>query len=336
MKCVEIVATTGFDGLRIAERPTPKPGPRQVLVRMHAASFNWRDMMILNGGYVRGVSLPRIPLSDGAGEIVECGAEVTRVKPGDRVCSTFFQTWMNGPVFAEAQDAALGGTAEGVLGEYIVLEGDGVIKFPEHLSYEEAATLPCAALTAWHGLFEATNLRAGDTALLLGTGGVSVFGMQLARAAGANAIITSSSDEKLERAKSLGATGTVNYAKNPKWAEAVRTLTGGRGADATLDVIGGETSKFALEALRVGGHAAIIGARSGVAGDLDRRYVLQKGLRITGINIGSRAMFEAMNRAISAATLKPVVDKTFPLADAVAAYKDFAAGRHFGKVVVTL
>jgi len=183
MKCVEIVATTGFEGLRVAERPTPKPGPRQVLVRMHAASFNWRDMMILKGGYVRGVSLPRIPLSDGAGEIVECGAEVKRVKLGDRVCSTFFQTWITGPVFAEAQDAALGGTAEGVLSEYVVLEGEGVTKFPEHLSYEEAATLPCAALTAWHGLFEATNLRAGDTALLLGTGGVSVFGMQLARAA---------------------------------------------------------------------------------------------------------------------------------------------------------
>jgi len=336
MKCVEIVATTGFEGLRLAERPTPKPGPRQVVVRMHAASFNWRDMMILKGGYMRGIPLPRIPLSDGAGEVVECGAEVTRVKPGDRVCSTFFQTWITGPVFAEAQDAALGGTAEGVLSEYVVLEGEGVIKFPAHLSYEEAATLPCAALTAWHGLFEATSLRAGDTALLLGTGGVSVFGLQLSRAAGANAIITSSSDEKLERAKALGATGTVNYAKNAKWADAVRELTGGRGADAVLDVIGGETSKFALEALRVGGHAAIIGARSGVGGDLDRRYVLQKGLRVSGINIGSRAMFEAMNRAITAAKLKPVVDKIYPIDDAIAAYKDFATGRHFGKVVVTI
>jgi NADPH:quinone reductase-like Zn-dependent oxidoreductase len=336
MKCVEIVATTGFEGLRLAERPTPKPGPRQIVVRMHAASFNWRDMMILKGGYMRGIPLPRIPLSDGAGEVVECGAEVTRVKPGDRVCSTFFQTWITGPVFAEAQDAALGGTAEGVLSEYVVLEGEGVIKFPAHLSYEEAATLPCAALTAWHGLFEATSLRAGDTALLLGTGGVSVFGLQLSRAAGANAIITSSSDEKLERAKALGATGTVNYAKNAKWADAVRELTGGRGADAVLDVIGGETSKFALEALRVGGHAAIIGARSGVGGDLDRRYVLQKGLRVSGINIGSRAMFEAMNRAITAAKLKPVVDKIYPIDDAIAAYKDFATGRHFGKVVVTI
>jgi NADPH:quinone reductase-like Zn-dependent oxidoreductase len=336
MKCVEIVATAGFDGLRIAERPTPGPGPRQVLVRMRAASFNWRDIMILRGGYARGVPLPRIPLSDGAGEIVECGAEVTRVKPGDRVCGTFFQTWLTGPVFGEAQDAALGGTAEGVLSEYVVLEGDGVIRFPEHLSFAEAATLPCAALTAWHGLIEAGGLRAGDTALLLGTGGVSVFGLQFARLAGANAIITSSSDEKLERAKALGATSTVNYASDAKWPETVRALTQGRGADNTLDVVGGESSKGALEALRVGGHVAVIGARSGVAGDLDRRFVLQKGLRVTGINIGSRAMFEAMNRAITTAKLKPVVDKTYPLGDAINAYRDFATGKHFGKVVVTI
>jgi NADPH:quinone reductase-like Zn-dependent oxidoreductase len=336
MKCVEIVATSGFEGLHLAERPMPKPGPRQVLVRMRAASFNWRDMMILKGGYVRGIPLPRIPLSDGAGEVAECGAEVTRVKPGDRVCGIFFQRWLTGPVFPEIQDAALGGTAEGVLGEYAVLEGEGVVKFPEHLSFEQAATLPCAGVTAWHGLIEAGGLRAGDTALLLGTGGVSVFGLQFARAAGANAIITSSSDEKLERAKSLGATGTVNYAKNAKWCETVRELTGGRGADATLDVVGGESSKSALEALRQGGHAAVIGARSGVAGDLDRRYVLQKGLRVSGINVGSRAMFEAMNRAIAATKLKPVVDKTYPIDDAVAAYKDFATGRHFGKVVVTI
>jgi NADPH:quinone reductase-like Zn-dependent oxidoreductase len=336
MKCVEIVATNGFDGLRLTERPTPKPGPRQVVVRMRAASFNWRDMMILKGGYVRGIPLPRIPLSDGAGEVAEVGSEVTRVKVGDRVCGTFFQTWLTGPVFAEAQNAALGGTAEGVLSEYALLEGEGVVRFPEHLSFEEAATLPCAGLTAWHGLFEAGGLRAGETALLLGTGGVSVFGLQLARAAGANAIITSSSDEKLERAKQLGATGTINYTKTPKWCEAVRALTGGRGADATLDVIGGETSHAALESLRVGGHAAIIGARSGVGSDLDRRFVLQKGLRVTGINIGSRAMFEAMNRAITTAKLKPVVDKTFPIDDAINAYKDFATGKHFGKVVVTI
>ena len=229
----------------------------------------------------------------------------------------------------------MGGTAEGVLSEYVALEGDGVIKFPEHLSFEEAATLPCAALTAWHGLFEATSLRAGDTALLLGTGGVSVFGLQLARAAGANAIITSSSDEKLERAKALGATGTVNYAKNAKWARRyARYRRARRRCDARRD----RRRNIEIGARGATGrrHAAIIGARSGLGGDLDRRYVLQKGLRITGINIGSRAMFEAMNRAIVAAKLKPVVDKTFPIDDAIAAYKDFALGRHFGKVVVTI
>ena len=336
MKCVEIVATTGLEGLRVIERDVPKPGPGEVLVRMRAASLNWRDMQILRGSYVRGIPLPRIPLSDGAGEIVEVGTGVTRVKAGDRVCSTFFETWLTGPVFAEAQDAALGGTAEGVLAEYVLLKGEGVIRFPDHLSFEEAATLPCAALTAWHGLFEATSLRPGDTALLLGTGGVSIFGLQFARMAGANAISTSSSDEKLERAKKLGATGTLNYATNAKWAEGVRQLTGGRGADAVLDVAGGESSKAALDALRTGGHVAIIGARAGAGSDLDRGFVLRKGLRVSGINIGSRAMFEAMNRAVTAAKLKPVVDKTYPIADAVTAYRDFATGKHFGKVVITI
>ena len=336
MKCVEIVATTGIDGLKLAERPTPKPGPHQVLVRIRAASINYRDAMILQGGYARGIPLPRIPLSDGAGEIVEIGAEVKRVKIGDRVCGTFFQRWIAGPVFPEIQDAALGGTAEGVLTEYAVLEDEGVVKFPDHLSFAEAATLPCAGLTAWHGLIEAGGLRAGDTALLLGTGGVSVFGLQFARAAGAYAIITSSSDEKLERAKTLGATGTANYAKNHEWSATVRELTGGRGADCVLEVAGGSSTKGALEALRHGGHMAIIGGRSGPGGELDRRFILQKGLRVSGINVGSRVMFEAMNRAIAATGLKPIVDKTYELKDSVAAYRDFLTGKHFGKVVITL
>lgn len=336
MKCVEIAATTGIDGLKLTERPTPKIGPRQVLVRIRAASLNYRDAMILSGGYVRGVNLPRIPLSDGAGEIVEVGSEVSRVAVGDRVCGTFFQRWITGPVFPEMQDAALGGTAEGVLTEYALLEGDGVVRFPDHLSFAEAATLPCAGLTAWHGLFEAGGLKAGDTALFLGTGGVSVLGMQLARAGGARAIITSSSDEKLERAKKLGASDVINYAKNPKWAETVREITGGRGVDCVLDVAGGASTKGALEALRHGGNLAIIGGRSGPGGELDRRFVLQKGLRVNGINVGSRAMFEAINRAIAIAGLLPVVDRTYELKDAVAAYRDFMTGKHFGKIVITV
>lgn len=336
MKCVEIAATTGIEGLRIAERPTPKVGPGQVLVRVRAASLNYRDAMILSGNYVRGVSLPRIPLSDGAGEIVEVGPGVTRVKEGDRVCGTFFQHWITGPVFPEIQNAALGGTAEGVLTEYALLDGEGVIRFPEHLSFAEAATLPCAGLTAWHGLFEAGGLRAGDTALLLGTGGVSVFGMQFARAAGARAVITSSSDEKLARAKDLGASATINYAKNANWAAMAREQTDGRGVDAVLDVAGGESTKGALEALRHGGHLAIIGGRSGPGGALDRRFILQKGLRVSGINVGSRAMFEAMNRAITVAGLKPVVDRSYDIADSVQAYRDFLTGKHFGKIVITI
>jgi NADPH:quinone reductase-like Zn-dependent oxidoreductase len=336
MKCVEIVATTGIEGLRLAERPTPKIGPRQVLVRIRAASLNYRDVMILSGNYARGVPLPRIPLSDGAGEIVEVGSEVTRVAVGDRVCGTFFQRWTTGPVFPEIQDAALGGTAEGVLTEFALLEGDGVVRFPDHLSFAEAATLPCAGLTAWHGLVEAGGLKAGDTALFLGTGGVSVLGMQLAHAAGARTIITSSSDEKLDRARKLGANETINYKTNPKWAATVREITGGRGVDTVLDVAGGSSTQGALEALRHGGTLAIIGGRSGPGGELDRRFVLQKGLRVRGINVGSREMFEAMNRAIAVSGLQPVVDRTYELKDAVAAYRDFMTGKHFGKIVITL
>ncbi len=336
MRCVEIVATTGIDGLKLNERSMPKIGPRQVLVRIHAASLNYRDVMILSGNYARGVSLPRIPLSDGAGEIVEVGSEVTRVAVGDRVCGTFFQRWIAGPVFPEIQDTALGGTAEGVLTEYALLEGDGVVRFPDHLSFAEAATLPCAGLTAWHGLVESGGLRAGDTALFLGTGGVSVIGLQLAHAAGARTIITSSSDEKLERAKKLGASDTINYKANPKWAATVREITGGRGVDTVLDVAGGASTQGALEALRHGAHMAIIGGRSGPGGELDRRFILQKGLRVRGINVGSREMFEAMNRAIAVSRLRPVVDRTYELKDSVSAYRDFMTGKHFGKIVITL
>ena len=332
MRCVEIVATTGIDGLKLNERPMPKIGPRQVLVRIHAASLNYRDVMILSGNYARGVSLPRIPLSDGAGEIVEVGSEVTRVAVGDRVCGTFFQRWITGPVFAEIQETALGGTAEGVLTEYALLEGDGVVRFPDHLSFAEAATLPCAGLTAWHGLVEAGGLRAGDTALFLGTGGVSVIGLQLAQAAGARTIITSSSDEKLERAKKLGASDTINYKANPKWAATVREITGGRGVDTVLDVAGGASTQGALEALRHGGHMAIIGGRSGPGGELDRRFILQKGLRVRGINVGSREMFEAMNRAIALHQMRPIVDRVFDFKDIQAALKHMEAGAHFGKI----
>ncbi len=336
MKCYELVSTTGPDGLRRAERPRPKVGPHQVLVRVRAASLNYRDLMIAGGGYARSPKLPLIPLSDGAGEVAEVGGEVRGLKAGDRVAGIFFQRWLAGAVRPDIQEAALGGTVDGMLTEYALLDGEGVVRIPEHLDFAEAATLPCAAVTAWHGLVEAGGLRAGDTVLLLGTGGVSVFGLQFARAAGARAIVTSSSDEKLARARELGASATINYRSVPEWQERVRELTDGRGVDHVLEVAGADTMAKSMAALRVGGHVAIIGARAGQAGEIDRRAVLQKGLRITGINVGSRAMFEAMNRAIAASGLRPSVHRVYPFDEAAMAYRDFASARHFGKVVIAI
>jgi len=211
-----------------------------------------------------------------------------------------------------------------------------VVRVPDHLSFEEAATLPCAALTAWHGLVEAGGIKPGDAVLLLGTGGVSIFGLQFARLAGARAIVLSSSDEKLARAQQMGASAAINYRQVTEWQDRVREATDGRGVDHVLEVTGGETTQRVLAAMRPGGHIAIIGARSGPGGELDRRVVLQRGLRVTGINVGSRAMFEAMNRAIAANGLKPVVDRRFPFEQAVEAYRAFGTGQHFGKVVITL
>jgi len=334
MKCYELQGTSGLDALKAVERATPQAGPRQVLVRVRAASLNYRDAMIAGGGYARGVKLPVIPLSDGAGEVVASGAEVKNVKAGDRVAGIFFQRWLAGPVRPDIQEAALGGTADGMLTELALLDGEGVVRVPDALSFAEAATLPCAALTAWHGLIEAGGMKPGDTVLLLGTGGVSIFGLQFAKLGGARVIITSSHDEKLERAKKLGADETINYRRTPEWQDRVRELTNGRGVDHVLEVAGSDAKSLA--ALRNGGHMAIIGARAGHAGELDRRQILGKGVRITGINVGSRAMFEAMNRAIDIGGLRPVIDRTYPFNDTLAAYRDFATGQHFGKVVIAL
>jgi NADPH:quinone reductase-like Zn-dependent oxidoreductase len=337
MKCFELNGTTGIDALKPAERAMPQPGPHQVVVKIKAASLNYRDLMIVGGAYGggRALKMPLIPLSDGAGEVAAVGAGVGGVKVGERVAGTFFQHWVAGPVRPDIQAAALGGTADGVLTEYALLEGEGVVPIPDHLSFEEAATLPCAALTAWHGLVEAGGVKPGDAVLLLGTGGVSIFGLQFARLAGARAIVLSSSEEKLARARQMGASATINYREVTEWQDRVREATGGRGVDHVLEVTGGETTGRVLAAMRPGGHIAIIGARSGPGGELDRRVILQRGLHVTGINVGSRAMFEAMNRAIAANGLKPVVDRRFPFERAVEAYREFGTGRHFGKVVIT-
>jgi len=319
--------------LRAAERPEPTPGSGQVLIRVRATSLNYRDLAILDR---MAPAAPRIPVSDGAGEIVAVGDGVTRVAVGDRVAGTFFQNWIAGDTFAEIHDSALGGSLDGILAEYVVLSEEGVVRIPDYLSYEEAATLPCAAVTAWRAMVELAHLQAGDTVLLLGTGGVSLFGLQFAKLHGARAILTSSSDEKLERGRALGADETINYRTTPDWEKTVWTLTGKHGVDQVVEVGGNGTLERSLRSVRYGGWVHLIGVLTGVSATINPLPVMQKSIRLQGIYVGSRATFESMNRALTQAQLKPVIDRVFPFAEAPAAYEYMRSGAHFGKIVVTV
>lgn len=334
MKAYEIISPEGIDALALAERPQPVPGPGQVLVRLRASSINYRDLLNILDPPARGIAYPRIPNSDGAGEVVEVGPVVTRFAAGDRVAGCFFQRWPAGGITAEAMASALGGALDGLLAEYAVLEEDGLVAIPEHLSFEEAATLPCAALTAWHILVEMGGLKAGDTVLTLGTGGVSIFALQFAAQQGARVIVTSSSDDKLARARELGAWQTVNYRTTPDWEQPVLELTGGRGADLVVEVGGAGTLEKSIQAVRVGGRIGLVGVLTG--GRIDPTSVMRKSIRLQGIYVGSREMFEAMNRAIAAGGLKPMIDRTFAFEEARAAYHHMQSGGHFGKIVITI
>jgi NADPH:quinone reductase-like Zn-dependent oxidoreductase len=335
MKAWQLTAASGIDALKLNSLAEPKPGLGQVLVRVRATSLNYRDLMVASGRYGGDVPLPLIPLSDGAGEVAAVGEGVTQWKTGDRVAGTFFQNWLTGPVRREAFASALGGSMNGMLAEYVVLAADGVIAIPPHLSFEEAATLPCAALTAWHALVTDGKLAAGQTVLLLGTGGVSMFALQFAKLHGARAIITSSSDEKLARAKALSADETINYRAKPDWEKEVYRLTGKAGADHIIEVGGKDTLPRSLRALALGGTISVIGGVSGFTSEVPLMDILGKSALIRGIYVGSRDMFEAMNRAIAQHRLKPVIDRVFPFADAPAAYRYQESGAHFGKVVIT-
>jgi NADPH:quinone reductase-like Zn-dependent oxidoreductase len=334
MKAYEILGEGGIDALALNEREDPKPGPGDVLVRVRASSINYRDLTTVMDPGPRGIPYPRIPNSDGAGEVLAVGEGVSRFKPGDKVCGTFFQGWIDGPITAADMGRALGGTAEGMLAEQRVLREDGLVAMPEGLSFEEASTLPCAALTAWHSLVEAGGVRAGDTVLLLGTGGVSIVALQLCRMLGARAIITSSSDEKLARAKALGAWRTVNYRETPEWDAAVLDLTGGIGVDHTVEVGGAGTLEKSITATKVGGSIGLIGVLTG--GSINPTLVMRKSIRLQGIYVGSRRMFEDMNRAIEHHAMRPVIDKTYPLDDARAAFHAMREAGHFGKLVISL
>ena len=333
MKAYE-VRQFGIENLAPVERDEPQAGAREVVVRFHAASLNYRDLMFVKGTYNPKAKLPAVPFSDAAGEVVATGGDVTRWKIGDRVCPIFMQGWIEGAPTLQKNRTALGaGDRAGVLSEYGAFDEEGLVKIPESLSYEEAATLPCAAVTAWNALVRSGKLRAGETVLTLGTGGVSVFALQFARMHGARVVATSSSDEKLERAKELGASLLINYRSAPDWDREVLNLTNKTGVDHVIEVGGAGTLGKSLNSVRVGGHVALIGVLAG-GGDFDPRGILMKSVRLQGIYVGSRRMFEELNSAIEANGLKPVIDKTFAFAEAREALRYMESGAHFGKIVI--
>lgn len=330
MKAFEIQE---FGNLVCTERPQPQPKFGEVLVKVKAVSLNYRDILMVKGLYNPHLSLPVIPCSDGAGEVVSVGEGVTRVKPGDRVAGIFMQKWLSGNLTTEAVKSALGGEVDGMLAEYVVLPEDGVVHIPSHLSDTEAATLPCAAVTAWHALIEG-GLKPGETVLLMGTGGVSLFALQFAVMAGARVIITSSSDEKLERAKQLGASDIINYKSVPKWEKKVLALTEGVGVDHVVEVGGANTLSKSLKAVKIGGQISLIGILAGAQAEFNLLPALMKGVRIQGIFVGSRQMFEAMNRAINVHKLCPVCDCVFPFESSSEALSYMQTGAHCGKITI--
>jgi NADPH:quinone reductase-like Zn-dependent oxidoreductase len=334
MKLYELQPRSGLDSITPAQRPDPRPGPGQVLLRMHAWSLNYRDLLVARGAYGAPPQAGLVPLSDGAGEVVEVGPGVTRVKPGDRVAGCFMQGWLGGEVTAEAARTALGGAIDGMLAEYKVLSAEGVVKVPASLSYEQAAALPCAAVTAWNALVREAQVKAGDVVVLQGTGGVSLFALQFAKLHGARCVITSSSDEKLALAKGLGADDLINYRKQPDWETAVVELTGGRGADIVVEVGGAGTLEKSLNAVRYGGVVALIGVLTGTAGPIPTAAILRRHMRVQGIYVGSREMFDEMNRAVALHGLKPHIDRVFGFDEARAAYEHLAGASHAGKVVI--
>lgn len=323
--------------LVLKDVPRPAAGASEVLVKVRAVSLNRRDLNMLNNDYGgEDAYTGGIPLSDGAGEVIAVGSQVTRFSVGDRVAGIFFERWIEGPPSAAALESDRGGNPGGMLSEIIVAHEDGLVAIPEHLSYEEAATLPCAALTAWVGLFKRGHLQPQQYVLLEGTGGVSVFGLIFAAAAGAKPIITSSSDEKLRRAMKLGATGTVNYRKDPDWQVAVRRQTEGHGVDQVLDVGGRDTLGKALEVLAYGGHIALIGGLSGYGSDIPTDALMWINATASGVYVGSRQDFEAMNAFISEHEIRPLIDRVYEFEQAQAAFDYLGSGNFMGKIVIRM
>lgn len=328
-----VKAAQGFT-LELADAPVKAPGDNDVVIQIKATALNRRDISIMQGFYPVGDRTRLVPLSDGAGEVVAVGAKVKRFKQGDRVTGSFFQTWLGGRPTPAVFGGMLGGSADGLLTQYATLNEEGVVALPENVSYEEGATLTCAATTAWRGLVTHGGMQSGDFVLVQGTGGVAMFGVQFAAASGAKPIVTSSSDDKIARAKKLGAVAGVNYKTTPDWEKGVAEATGGRGVDQILELGGSGTLAKSLASIAMSGHIALIGAMAGFGGDLPAAQLIGRNATTTGILVGSRADLEAAIAFIAKHKIKPVVDRVFEFKDAPAAFDYMNSGQHFGKVVI--
>ncbi|HEX9621686.1 MAG TPA: NAD(P)-dependent alcohol dehydrogenase [Polyangiaceae bacterium] len=326
----------GVAHLMLESREVPKPGPGEALVRIDAVALNHRDWMVVSGRYNPRQSLPLVPGSDAAGRVVALGDGVTRVRVGDRVCPAFAQKWLSGPPTRAALKTTLGSPLDGVLSRYVVFHEDGLVHPPERFSDLEAACLPCAAVTAWNALVTHGAIERGQTVLLLGTGGVSIFALQLAKSLGARVLITSKSNHKLERARALGADETLNYTLAETLDVWARRVTGGDGVDLVVDVVGGENLAPCIRAARPGGRVAMIGVLAGDSVELDLRPVIMRQIRLQGMIVGSRASFEAMNAHLETSTLVPVMDRVYRFEEFQAAFLDCARGEHFGKICIQL
>lgn len=334
MKAIQITGTDGFDSLKLNDVPTPEPGHGEVLIRVRATCLNFRDYMNVMG--IRGITgpIPRVPCSDGAGEIAAVGEGVSNWRIGERVVVPFMPQWLDGEMLPSHQAAALGAHVDGMMREYAVVPASCLVHVPDYLTFEEASTLPCAAVTAWHALMVRGQLKAGETVLLLGTGGVSVFALQLAKIAGARVLAITSSVEKAAQLKALGAEQVHNYRQDPAWDDWVLSQTDGVGVDKVVEVGGPDTLNKSLRSVRFGGHVALIGVLTGTSGEIPTVQILRKNIRLDGVYVGSRAMFTDLLKCMSAHEMRPVIDSTFTLSEAVDAFKRIESGQHVGKIVV--
>lgn len=332
MKAFELHPEEGFDALKLVDRARPSIGPGEARVRVRAVSLNYRDIMVARGSKKRAKQI--IPVSDGAGDVIEIGSGVQHVAVGDRVAAAFFPTWIDGSLKEAHHANALGGSLDGMLAEEVVLPERAWVKIPQRYSFDQGATLPCAGVTAWHALFEAAALKPGETVLVQGGGGVSTFALQLARHAGASVIATSSSPDKRARLGQMGARATIDYTADPKWGETARAAAGNGGVDLVVEVGGAGTFDQSIASLRYGGHMSLLGILAGTQGPVNTYAIFHRNIHIRGVYVGSIAMFERLVRVLQDSRIDPLIDRVFPFEEARAAYEHLASGAHFGKVVI--